>query len=84
VQYSITTHIYTNGSHFITRYISPSKHIFNYDGRKHDGHAIRICPKTLKGMLTGMSHSLDLPLDYRLHALVYHLDGGADAQGSST
>jgi hypothetical protein len=47
VRYKIVGHIYSSkqAQHFIARYLSISaskKRIFDYDGRKHDGHAIRL------------------------------------------
>ncbi|KAF7377270.1 hypothetical protein MSAN_00147300 [Mycena sanguinolenta] len=85
VKYSIVGHIYasTSAAHFIARYLSFSdskKKIFDYDGRQHEGHAIRNRTTTMRGTLTGPSLSIDLPDGYELYAVVYHLDGGEAAQ----
>lgn len=87
VKYSITSHVYFNTSlrHYIARYSSlrgGKVRIFDYDGMKHEGHAIRNRQaSTLKGFLTGPTNELrDIPVGYVLTAVVYHLDGGESAQ----
>ncbi|KAF7339229.1 hypothetical protein MVEN_02000400 [Mycena venus] len=86
VKYNIVGHIYssTHAQHFIMRYLSISasrKKIFDYNGRKHEGHAIRRRITTIKGTLTGPSQSIEgVPEAYYIYALVYHLEGGEQAQ----
>ncbi|KAJ6523273.1 hypothetical protein DFH09DRAFT_1420994, partial [Mycena vulgaris] len=87
VKYSITSHLYCNpdaGPHFIARYSSfkgDKTRIFNYDGMKHEGHAILQSSSTLKGNLSGSTKDLkDVPDGYFLYAVIYHLDGGEGAQ----
>ncbi|KAJ6484866.1 hypothetical protein C8R45DRAFT_1147891, partial [Mycena sanguinolenta] len=85
LKYNIVGHIYASidAAHFIVRYLSVSgskKKIFDYDGQKHEGHAIRNRGTTMRGTLTGPSLSIDVPDGYELYALVYHLEGGEDAQ----
>lgn len=86
VKYSITSHLYFNSTirHFIARYslnTGNKTRIFDYDGMRHEGHAVLHPSNTLKGTLTGPTdHLRDIPDGYVLYALVYHLDGGEDAQ----
>jgi hypothetical protein len=84
VKYTIVGHIYCSqeAKHFIARYLSPSgKKIFDYDGMKHEGHAIRNRATALRGSLTGSSRSmLGVPSGYVLYAVMYHLTGGEPAQ----
>ncbi|KAJ7321627.1 hypothetical protein DFH08DRAFT_1033568 [Mycena albidolilacea] len=86
VRYKIVGHIYSSKQtqHFIARYLSISaskKRIFDYGGRKHDGHAIRLRTTTTRGSLTGPSQSIEgVPEGYALYLVVYHLEGGERAQ----
>ncbi|KAJ7884708.1 hypothetical protein B0H13DRAFT_2537126 [Mycena leptocephala] len=86
VKYNIVGHIYGSHEklHFITRYLSTSaskKKIFDYDGREHEGHAIRNRTTAMRGCLTGPSQSLTgIPDGYTLYAVLYHLEGGEKAQ----
>ncbi|KAJ7315143.1 hypothetical protein DFH08DRAFT_1040237 [Mycena albidolilacea] len=86
VKYNIVGHVYSSAhaEHFIVRYLSISaskKRVFDYDGREHEGHAIRRRTTTTRGTLTGPSQSIEgVPDGYVLYALVYHLEGGEQAQ----
>ncbi|KAJ7366156.1 hypothetical protein DFH08DRAFT_678760 [Mycena albidolilacea] len=86
VKYNIASHVYLSAasSHFIVRYCSSDTgkpRIFDYDGKKHDGHAVFRSSTGLLGALTGPSDLLsDIPRGYTLHKIVYHLAGGEDAQ----
>ncbi|KAF8145746.1 hypothetical protein K438DRAFT_1781660 [Mycena galopus ATCC 62051] len=86
VRYTVASHVYSSStaSHFIVRYCSfqgGKTRIFDYDDRKHEGHAILHPATTLNGVLTGPSDRLkDLPQGYQLQKIVYHLDGGEEAQ----
>ncbi|KAJ7852732.1 hypothetical protein B0H13DRAFT_2359349 [Mycena leptocephala] len=84
VEYTIVGHIYCNkeAKHFIARYLSQNEtKIFDYDGMKHEGHAIRNSAKAMRGTLTGPSRSmLGIPAGYHLYAVMYHLVGGEPAQ----
>ncbi|KAF8171257.1 hypothetical protein K438DRAFT_1773382 [Mycena galopus ATCC 62051] len=67
VRYSIASHVYSSSaaSHFIVRYCSSQggkTRIFDYNGRKHEGHAILQSATTVKGVLIGPSDLLkDIP-----------------------
>ncbi|KAJ6543120.1 hypothetical protein B0H19DRAFT_1239236 [Mycena capillaripes] len=81
VHYSIASHLYsdTQQNHFIARYSSDMVHVYDYDGRQRDGNAV-LNPAKLKS-ITGPTDLLPgIPAGYRLHAVVYHLDGGQPAQ----
>jgi hypothetical protein len=81
VNYTIAAHLYTNPSesHFIARYSSDMTHVYDYDGREHDGNAV-FNAANMKS-LTGLSDSIaGIPDGYHLTAVVYHLDGGEGAQ----
>ncbi|KAJ7763332.1 hypothetical protein B0H16DRAFT_1254115, partial [Mycena metata] len=86
LKYSIVGHVYCHmgDKHFIARYLTVTglkKKIFDYDGMKHEGHAVRNRTTKMRGALTGPSHSLEgIPKGYLLYAVVYHLDGGETAQ----
>ncbi|KAJ7761346.1 hypothetical protein B0H16DRAFT_1211916, partial [Mycena metata] len=86
LKYSITAHCYVSveDRHFITRYLTSDgakNRIFDYDGRKDEGHAVLQSSSALKGLLTGPTHLLrDIPDGYQLDAIIYHLDGGEPAQ----
>ncbi|KAJ7312270.1 hypothetical protein DFH08DRAFT_822304 [Mycena albidolilacea] len=86
VKYNIASHVYLSAasSHFIVRYCSSDAgkpRIFDYDGNKHDGHAVFRSSTGLLGALTGPSDLLsDIPRGYTLHKIAYHLAGGEDAQ----
>jgi hypothetical protein len=86
VKYNIVGHVYSSAhaEHFIVRYLSISaskKRVFDYDGWEHEGHAIRRRTTTTRGTLTGPSQSIEgVPDGYVLYALVYHLEGGEQAQ----
>ncbi|KAK7013291.1 hypothetical protein R3P38DRAFT_3581024, partial [Favolaschia claudopus] len=83
VKYKIVGHVYAGNGHFIARYISSSTskpRIFDYDDRKHEGHAIQLRTRKPDGWLTGPSQSIDLPEGYQIYALVYRLEGGEKAQ----
>ncbi|KAJ7137255.1 hypothetical protein C8R46DRAFT_969648, partial [Mycena filopes] len=89
VKYTLVAQIYTNwtlkrgsSSHFIARYVtSDGAMIFDYDGMEHHGHAKHRLGAKTAGWMSGPSNKLkDLPSGYTLTALVYHLDGGLDAQ----
>lgn len=63
VKYSMVGHIYSSveAQHFIVRYLwisASKKKIFDYDGRKHEGHAIRRRTTSTRGTLTGPSQSI--------------------------
>ncbi|KAK6966908.1 hypothetical protein R3P38DRAFT_2590093 [Favolaschia claudopus] len=81
VKYSVVSHVYfqRSRSHYMTRYLSSEKRVFDHDGEKHDGHAVRR-DGALKGLLHGVSNRLrDLPAGFVLRAVVYHLEGGEEA-----
>ncbi|KAF7288965.1 hypothetical protein MIND_01413100 [Mycena indigotica] len=89
VRYSLCAVIFTNhtekrgdNSHFFTRYhMANSNAIYDYDGMKHAGHAIRLTGKKLARWMTGLSSDFQsIPEGYRPMAIVYHLDGGETAQ----
>ncbi|KAJ7616049.1 hypothetical protein FB45DRAFT_1035209 [Roridomyces roridus] len=89
VKYNIVAHVYTNytpalgsNSHFIARYINADgPQIFDYDGMKNRGHAKERKSAQLPQRLTGPSNKLvGVPQGYRLVAVVYHLEGGENAQ----
>ncbi|KAJ6458365.1 hypothetical protein C8R47DRAFT_1227106 [Mycena vitilis] len=84
VKYTIVGHIYCSqtAQHFIARYLTPSgKKIFDYDGMRHEGHAIRSKVTAVRGSLTGPSRSMvGVPSGYFLYAVMYHLVGGEPAQ----
>ncbi|KAJ7658185.1 hypothetical protein DFH06DRAFT_1407814 [Mycena polygramma] len=84
VKYTIVGHIYCSqaAQHFIARYLTPSgKKIFDYNGMKHEGHAIRSKVTAVRGSLTGPSRSMaGVPSGYFLYAVMYHLVGGEPAQ----
>ncbi|KAK7007664.1 hypothetical protein R3P38DRAFT_2354967, partial [Favolaschia claudopus] len=82
VNYTVVSHVYFDPvrQHFMTRYVSTDGQIFDHDGEKHDGHAVlREHRKT--GLLHGRSDTLhNIPGNFQLYAVVYHLDGGERAQ----
>ncbi|KAK7046405.1 hypothetical protein R3P38DRAFT_2607245 [Favolaschia claudopus] len=85
VKYSIVGHWYggEREQHFTARYLSTSgatKRIFDYNDMKHDGHAIQHSTKSLAGSLTGPSRSIKTGQGFQIYGLVYHLDGGEEAQ----
>ncbi|KAK7012607.1 hypothetical protein R3P38DRAFT_3586804 [Favolaschia claudopus] len=85
VKYSIVAHVYGGeaNKHFTARYVSTSgakRRIFDYNDMKHEGHAIQRSTKTLAGSLTGPSRSIKIAENFELYGLVYHLDGGEQAQ----
>lgn len=89
VKYNIAAHIYTNhtvergsGSHFIARYVTPDGgRIFDYDGMAHEGHAQRQRGAKLSKWLSGPSDKLNnVPTGYSLISVIYHLEGGENAQ----
>ncbi|KAJ7662529.1 hypothetical protein DFH06DRAFT_1396565 [Mycena polygramma] len=86
VKYNIVGHIYCSlaSLHFITRYLSirdTKRRIFDYNGKQHEGHAIRNRATAMRGCLTGPAKSLaGVPEGYMLYAVVYHLEGGEKAQ----
>ncbi|KAF7310175.1 hypothetical protein MIND_00391100 [Mycena indigotica] len=89
VRYSLCAVIFTNhtekrgdNSHFFTRYhAANSNAMYDYDGMKHSGHAIRLTGKKLARWMTGLSSDFQsIPEGYRPMAIVYHLDGGETAQ----
>ncbi|KAJ7190032.1 hypothetical protein GGX14DRAFT_328543, partial [Mycena pura] len=81
VKYSIASHVYYNRQtiHFIARYSSDKTHVYDYDGRKHDGHAT-LNIANLKALTGPTDLITGIPPGYFLHAVVYHLDGGEAAQ----
>ena len=79
VIYDIVGCAFTNGSHFIARYVnSKNSRIFNYDGRKFR----RFSQRDQKAKLTSHLCGSDIPLPpgYHTIAVVYHLCGGMKAQ----
>ncbi|KAJ7926611.1 hypothetical protein B0H13DRAFT_2313329 [Mycena leptocephala] len=89
VKYNIVAHIYTNytvakgsGSHFIARYVTPDGgQFFDYDGMTHEGHARHQRGAKLSKWLSGTSDKLNnVPKGYNLVAVIYHLEGGDNAQ----
>ncbi|KAJ7236626.1 hypothetical protein C8J57DRAFT_1247614 [Mycena rebaudengoi] len=89
VKYTLAAQIYTNyttkrgkSSHFIARYVTPDgARIFDYDGMEHDGHAKHRSRAKPSGWMSGPSDKLrDLHIGYRLVAVIYHLEGGVNAQ----
>ncbi|KAJ7272147.1 hypothetical protein C8J57DRAFT_1225689 [Mycena rebaudengoi] len=89
VKYMLAAQIYSSytvkrgeSAHFIARYVTPdSAKIFDYDGMQHDGHAKHRRRAKLAQWMSGPSDKLlDLPTGYRLLGIVYHLEGGVNAQ----
>ncbi|KAJ7711631.1 hypothetical protein B0H16DRAFT_1816471 [Mycena metata] len=86
VKYTLTSHLYANprALHFIARYSTVEggkTRIYDYDGKRNEGHAVLQSSSTFKGLLTGSTDSLKaIPKGYKLYAVVYHLDGGEAAQ----
>ncbi|KAJ7156737.1 hypothetical protein C8R46DRAFT_1294476 [Mycena filopes] len=89
VRYTLSAEVYTNytvrlggGAHFIARYVTPDgAKIFDYDGMEHAGHARHRTGASVSGWMSGPSSKLrNMPTGYRLAAVIYYLDGGADAQ----
>ncbi|KAJ7841247.1 hypothetical protein B0H13DRAFT_1910386 [Mycena leptocephala] len=81
VKYNIVGHIYssTQALHFIVRYLlisASKKRIFDYNGRKHEGHAIRLRTTIRRGSLTGPSQSIEgVPEGYALYMVVRQRTG---------
>ncbi|KAK6974420.1 hypothetical protein R3P38DRAFT_3482445 [Favolaschia claudopus] len=65
VKYSVVSHVYfqQSRSHYMTRYLSSEKRVFDHDGLLH-GVSNRL---------------RDLPAGFVLRAVVYHLEGGEEA-----
>lgn len=86
VKYTLTSHLYANPEalHFIARYSTVEggrTRIYDYDGKRNEGHAVLQSSSTFKGLLTGSTDSLKaIPKGYKLYAVVYHLYGGEAAQ----
>ncbi|KAJ7210149.1 hypothetical protein GGX14DRAFT_363843, partial [Mycena pura] len=88
VKYNIVAHIYTDYpvgpgevAHFIARYVTMDGKIFDYDGTAHRGHATCAPGAKCSGWLSGQSAKLkNLRARYKLIAVIYHLEGGENAQ----
>ncbi|KAJ7488749.1 hypothetical protein B0H11DRAFT_2405843, partial [Mycena galericulata] len=89
VKYNLAAQIYTNytvelgtSSHFIARYVTPDGNkIFDYDGMRYEGHAKHRFDAKVPGWLSGPSEKLHkIPSGYKLIAIIYHLEGGENAQ----
>ncbi|KAJ7078164.1 hypothetical protein B0H15DRAFT_1001560, partial [Mycena belliarum] len=84
VKYTVVGHVYCNKAvkHFIARYLSTTgKKVFDYDGMKYEGHAVRNRATAMRGSLTGSSRAmLGVPSGYQLYAVMFHLVGGEQAQ----
>ncbi|KAF7299331.1 hypothetical protein MIND_00882300 [Mycena indigotica] len=80
VRYELISHIYTNGSHFMTRYLSPNGRIFDYDGMKNGGRAIQVSGSVQRHMTGAFSKLKGIPPNYEISGLVYRLVGGEPAQ----
>jgi hypothetical protein len=86
VVYDLVGHGYVSAGmkHFCARFLSQDgKKMYDYDGMKHDGHAV---PNNaaIKGSLTGSLSSMTVPMGFRLETLVYRLRGGIAAQRAFT
>ncbi|KAJ7699257.1 hypothetical protein B0H17DRAFT_1129327 [Mycena rosella] len=81
VVYDLVGHTQTNAAiqHFAAHFLSYDKKMYDYDGMKHDGHAI-LNAQGFEGSLIGKLSTLDVSPGFRVSELVYHLRGGVAAQ----
>ncbi|KAJ6623168.1 hypothetical protein B0H10DRAFT_825258 [Mycena sp. CBHHK59/15] len=83
VVYDLVGHAHCNPQmqHFTARFVGgDGKTVFDYDGMKHEGHAVSNGETSLKGLLTGPLSAINLSPGYKVYSLVYHLRGGVAAQ----
>nr|GAT49979.1 predicted protein [Mycena chlorophos] len=81
VRYELVAHIYTNGTHFTTRYVDLHSRIFDYDGMDNAGRAMHRSGSSFKTYMTGkFSNILEMRRGYRVYGLTYRLVGGERAQ----
>ncbi|KAG2738680.1 hypothetical protein P692DRAFT_20921060 [Suillus brevipes Sb2] len=71
-------------AHFIARYSPDGKRVYHYDDLSHGGYAQLMKNATVKSHLVGNLHDIPAPEHFNVHAVVYRLRGGSDAQSFFT
>lgn len=69
-----------NLAHFIARYSPDGKRVYQYDDLSYGGYAQLMKNATVKSHLVGNLHDIPAPERFNVHAVVYRLRGGSDAQ----
>ncbi|KAG2336149.1 hypothetical protein BDR05DRAFT_1015949 [Suillus weaverae] len=67
-------------SHFIARYATPDKRIYDYDGMKLGGYATVDRKAKINTHIAGTHRLISPPPRYNTCAVIYHLRGGTEAQ----
>ncbi|KAF7325897.1 hypothetical protein MKEN_00440500 [Mycena kentingensis (nom. inval.)] len=89
LRYSLAGNIYSDEAaarrsghvaHFIARYSLPDGKVFEYDGILRNGHAFHATRMDARWMSGATSKLPEVPQNFELFAVIYHLDGGEAAQ----
>jgi hypothetical protein len=82
VVYEIVGRAFFNpgSSHFIARFATPDKRVYDYDGMKFGGYATVDRKAKINTHIAGTHRLISPPPRYNTCAVIYHLRGGTEAQ----